>query len=326
LEQEKKKDWKKNLIRLILSALLVVVLVQVLKFDLKSFLDKILKLDLRYFSLAVLLSMLTVFTNAYRWWIITKSFNYQIRFFTAVLWYFEGIFANNFFPSNLGGDALRAFYLGTVEPTEDKQVRHHNWLSAGLTVILERILGFTMMFFFFPVSLIFIYSQSLAHTMPEKLIHTLFLLSAIPFLAFFGYELWLKIPIKFHLFQKVKLAVEQFVVDRRSVAIVLFWTFITHVILMIIHVCAALALGIHHLIPFWYWFLVVPLATLASYVIPTIKGVGAREAAYVFLLGIIGVASDNSFAIAVTVFLVTLVASVPGVSILRKSKEIFSAH
>jgi uncharacterized protein (TIRG00374 family) len=260
-------------------------------------------------------------TNTYRWWIITKGFNYKISYWTGLLWYFEGMFANNFFPSNVGGDALRAFYLGTLKHPADKQ--DGDWLSAGLTVILERLFGFTMMFFFFPLSLIFIYSQNLAHTMPERLIQALFILSIVPFFAFFGYKIWIKIPIPLAIFQKIKIAVAEFIVHKRSVWTVLFWTFITHVFLMAVNVFSALALGVTQ-IPFWYWFLVVPLATLASYVIPAVKGLGAREATYVFLLSIIGVSFDHSFAIAVTVFLATLVSSIPGISLVRKGREIFS--
>jgi glycosyltransferase 2 family protein len=296
---------------------------QVFKFDPKSFIDKILQLDLKFFALASFFSVLTIVTNTYRWWIITKGFNYRISYWTGLLWYFEGMFANNFLPSNVGGDALRAFYLGNNDETTEKSKQQHNWLSAGLTVILERLFGFIMMFFFFPLSLIFIYSQNLVQTMPEKLIQALFVLSIIPFLAFFGYKIWIKIPIPFAIFQKIKIAVTEFIVHKRSVCIVLLWTFITHVFLMAINVFSALALGVTE-IPFWYWFLVVPLATLASYVIPAVKGLGAREATYVFLLSIIGVSFDQSFAIAVTVFLATLVSSVPGITLVRKGREIFS--
>ena len=320
------------------------IFLQVFKFNPKSFIDKILQLDLRFFALASFFSVLTIVTNTYRWWIITKGFNYKISYWTGLLWYFEGMFANNFFPSNVGGDALRAFYLGTLKHSADKRdasesaeikdsqqtdqgtaksKHYHDWLSAGLTVILERLFGFTMMFFFFPLSLIFIYSQNLAHTMPERLIQALFILSVVPFFAFFGYKIWIKIPIPLAIFQKIKIAVSEFIVHKRSVWIVLLWTFITHVFLMAVNVFSALALGVTQ-IPFWYWFLVVPLATLASYVIPAVKGLGAREATYVFLLSIIGVSFDHSFAIAVTVFLATLVSSVPGISLVRKGREIFS--
>lgn len=297
------------------------IFLQVFKFNPKSFIDKILQLDLRFFALASFFSVLTIVTNTYRWWIITKGFNYKISYWTGLLWYFEGMFANNFFPSNVGGDALRAFYLGTLKHPADKQ--DGDWLSAGLTVILERLFGFTMMFFFFPLSLIFIYSQNLSHTMPERLIQALFILSVVPFFAFFGYKIWIKIPIPLAIFQKIKIAVSEFIVHKRSVLIVLLWTFITHVFLMAVNVFSALALGVTQ-IPFWYWFLVVPLATLASYVIPAVKGLGAREATYVFLLSIIGVSFDHSFAIAVTVFLATLVSSVPGITLVRKGRELFN--
>ena len=74
-------------------------------------------------------------------------------------------------------------------------------------------------------------------------------------------------------------------------------------------------------IPFWFWLILVPASSLAGFVIPSVKGVGAKEASYIYLLGLIGVSGDISLAIAFLTFLATVIASLPGVSIaFRKVK------
>ena len=54
------------------------------------------------------------------------------------------------------------------------------------------------------------------------------------------------------------------------------------------------------------------------------KGVGAKEATYIFLLGLIGIDSESSFVVAVTVFLATVVSTLPGIVILRRGLGILS--
>ena len=135
-----------------ISCIFVFILFKILKVDLNSFFEKLKSLNLVYFSLASLFATICIFTNTYRWWIITKVFKYNFSYIRGLVWYFEGMFANNFFPSNIGGDALRAYYLANTNFTdEEKNENNNSIIEAGLTVFLERLFGFIMMFFFYPL-------------------------------------------------------------------------------------------------------------------------------------------------------------------------------
>ncbi len=67
-----------------------------------------------------------------RWWLLLRSQSIFIDFWPAVRLYFLGWFYNNFMPSSLGGDLVRAWYV--TRHTEKK-------FEAALSVFVDRIIG-----------------------------------------------------------------------------------------------------------------------------------------------------------------------------------------
>jgi uncharacterized protein (TIRG00374 family) len=67
-----------------------------------------------------------------RWWLLLRAQTIVIRPATAVRLYFLGWFYNNFMPSSVGGDLIRAWYV----------TRHtHKKLEAVLSVFVDRAIG-----------------------------------------------------------------------------------------------------------------------------------------------------------------------------------------
>ena len=82
------------------------------------------------------------------------------------------------------------------------------------------------------------------------------------------------------------------------------------------NVCSAYAMGVTlKALPFWYWLLITPASTLAGFIIPTVKGVGAKEASYIYFLGLVGINTETSLAIAFLSFLATTISTLPGITI-----------
>lgn len=298
-------------IKLAISVLLVVLLIKVTNLDLKKTFITIQGTDIKWFIACTVMFLACTFTNAYRWWILARQLGYQFSFLKAVRMYFEAGFANNFLPSNFGGDAIRAYDLGK----ENK-----SWLRAASTIIAERFFGFAMMFLLIPIGLFFVHFSSLANVLPSKLILGLWLAFIGTIIALASYKIWSKIP--WNLVQKFNYAVQEYTKCHKSINLVLFWTFMTHVFLLAGNVCSAYALGVTiEQLPIWYWLLMTPAATLISFVVPAVKGVGAKEASYIYFLGFLGISSDVGLAIGFIAFVATLISSLPGVSIaFRKTK------
>ena len=68
---------------------------------------------------------------AWRWWLLLTAAGIDVPVGVAIRSYFIGIFANNFLPSTVGGDATKVYYLG----------RAHGYRTIMASVVVDRILG-----------------------------------------------------------------------------------------------------------------------------------------------------------------------------------------
>lgn len=299
------KKYFSLIIKILISVLLVYLTIKFTKLDIVETFNTLKNSDWKWFILCCLALVGTILTNTYRWMILANLLDYKLTYPTALKMYFEAAFSNNFLPSNFGGDAWRSYELGR---------RDKAWLKAASTVIMERLFGFTMMFALMPLSMIIMRFTRFKGSIPPKLELILWLSFAGMIIGYLSYPLWSKINLSF--IQKIKFAFEEYTRCYKSLQTVTLWTFITHVFLMLSNIFAALATYISFdQIPFWFWFIVVPTSTLLSFVIPAVKGVGAKEASYIYLLAFIGIGSSDALAIAFLVFLGTLISTLPGISI-----------
>lgn len=86
-----------------------------------------------------------------RWWLLLGTQSIHIGFWAAIRLYFLGWFYNNFMPSSVGGDLIRAWYV--TKHTEKR-------LEAALSVFVDRVIGLfstlTIAIFFY---LLFMHGQ-----------------------------------------------------------------------------------------------------------------------------------------------------------------------
>ena len=69
---------------------------------------------------------------AFRWWLLLRTQSIFIRFWAALRLHFLGLFYNNFMPSSVGGDLIRAWYV----------TRHTDRrFEAALSVFVDRAIG-----------------------------------------------------------------------------------------------------------------------------------------------------------------------------------------
>ena len=90
-------------------------------------------------DLGVFVVTLGIFTISHmivslRWWLLLRTQSIFIGFWTAVKLYFLGWFYNNFMPSSVGGDLVRAWYVTTHT---DKK------FEAAMSVFVDRAIGFS---------------------------------------------------------------------------------------------------------------------------------------------------------------------------------------
>jgi glycosyltransferase 2 family protein len=87
-------------------------------------------------SLAVMLGGQVLY--AWRWRLLLVAAGVRVPFAPVVRQYFIGTFVNNFFPSTVGGDLTKVYYLG----------REHGYRRVTASVVLDRILGIGLLAMF----------------------------------------------------------------------------------------------------------------------------------------------------------------------------------
>jgi len=80
-------------------------------------------------SLAVILGGQVLY--AWRWRQVLSASGVPVTVGTAIQQYFIGVFLNNFFPSTVGGDMAKVYYLG----------RHHGYRPIAASIVLDRLLS-----------------------------------------------------------------------------------------------------------------------------------------------------------------------------------------
>jgi len=91
-----------------------------------------IEMNLLIFVSVLVISAAGQLIIAFRWWLLLRSQSIVIGIAPAVRLHFLGLFYNNFMPSSVGGDLIRAWY-----------VTHHTSkrLEAALSVFVDRLIG-----------------------------------------------------------------------------------------------------------------------------------------------------------------------------------------
>ena len=88
-------------------------------------------LPLWFYLLSLAVVMLGQVLYAWRWRQVLAASGVSVSLGTAVQQYFIGIFLNNFFPSTVGGDMAKVYYLG----------RQHGYRPIAASIVLDRLLS-----------------------------------------------------------------------------------------------------------------------------------------------------------------------------------------
>jgi uncharacterized protein (TIRG00374 family) len=78
------------------------------------------------------------------------------------------------------------------------------------------------------------------------------------------------------------------------------------------------ALGQH--VTLTHYIIIVPITMFVSLLPISIAGLGVREAAYVYLFGLVGVAPETAFALSLLVFIIGILLTLPGAWLYAKGK------
>jgi uncharacterized membrane protein YbhN (UPF0104 family) len=236
--------------------------------------------------------------SALRWRLLALIAGLGGPFREYLAYYFSGMFTNVFVPGLIGGDALRAVYLGR---------RHGKIGEAVASVVADRGIGLVALFWLAAGCALAVRDVRLPPTLLRATVGigaaTLAVFFTAPFVAIPAS----RIPGKIGSFVAPVLPYLE-----RPLAMLpaIVLSLLLQASLSGCQYLLALGLGLK--IPLLTFLLIVPIANVAASLPLTVNGLGLREAAYVVLFAMAGVAKQDAIALSLLYFAATLVCGLTG--------------
>ena len=262
--------------------------------DLEGLTKELLTVNPWWLIVAIALVMFNIVPRAKRWQILLNALAIRVPLKELVTIYFIGSAFNNFLPSAVGGDAIRAMELR----------QHTDRVSDAITsVLVDRFLGLYGSIVLGIVALLFAW----------QIVPLIVLSSSL--IVFVGMTTVGAILVHAPLYYALRrISLIRFITDFKPLT-KLFESFqgypgsalwrafgaglLVNVILIAINIAIGTGLGMA--VSPLYYFVFIPLVNL-SLVLPAFAGFGARETAYIFLFAQVGVPEETALALSLLIF------------------------
>ncbi len=303
-----------NLIRVLVSILLICLLLFFMRGTYHDLLKIFAKVDVKLFAIAFAIFIVTISAASLRLkWILTAQ-GIILNLREAVSLTFLGYFFNNFLPTAMGGDVIKAYYAS--RKSKDK-------VASFMSVFVDRIIGLMTMVFMAAIALLF--AQNLIED--KRIVRVVYSVAAISVLAIalfankrfmrsFSSALFFLKPLEVHM-KKLHTAIH----NLRNYKILIVQAFaISFFSQMSFFFCfALLAQSIGTTIAIKEILIRMPLVC-ATTLIPSINGLGVREGSTVLLFAPV-VGKGEAFALSMLVLAILFLTSIIGGTIYALSPQ-----
>lgn len=268
--------------------------------------------DFRFVAFAFLIQVFGVGLNALRWRTLLRANGQKQSYLWLLSAYFAGQFANNFLPTSVGGDAVRAAQLAR---------RIGSVSQASASVFLERLIGFLALSIIANLALVWGYldhtGQPLVTTPALRFLTVGFTVAAISAMA--GSLLAPRVLRRFgprlpkatrRPVSRIAQALNDYFPQGLAFVKVLALSLTYQTLWIINHIMCGLALHIDA--PTQIYFLMVPITDMVGLAPIFVNNLGAREAVFSLYLSQVGVSTATAIALAFMIFTIRLVVSTLG--------------
>lgn len=286
-------------LKLFVSGVLLYVFIS--RVDINAVIKIIKQTKIPLFIAAFFIYFNAMFISTKRWSLFLPQ---RIKYFKLFSLYLIGSFFNTLLPGLVGGDAVKAFYL----------YRHIGKGGASLaTVFMDRYMGLVAMA---GIAIIgFIAGYSYIKDTEIVWVIPLFMIS----LFFASLILWRLNWGRMKFLSAFYMPLMEYKTRKGIIYKGLLLGFVVQFIGIIS--VFVLSLSIDFTVPIIYFFIFIPVISVASAVPVSIAGLGIREAAFVILFTKAGVPSEKALSLSVLVFIsMCLVSLIGGIEYLRVGK------
>ncbi len=270
----------KFLLRVLISVVFIGLLFYLVREDIPAIKNVLRNIDRRLFVVSLGIFMACVGVLAWRLKLIFTAEEVPLTFLGALQLTFIGYFFNNFLPTSVGGDVVKALCASRITKEPVKSVT---------SVLMDRIFGLFTFIMIPSISLLFFLKQMTNPAVPI-LTYSFLAFSFFFFLLLFNrnvakrfrfIETWLN---KIRLGDKVRRIYEGLHNFKRHKVVVvqaMLLSVVGQAVSIVVLFLFARALGAKA--PLIYFFLLIPVVHLLS-MLPSLNGLGIREGAYVYFL------------------------------------------
>ncbi len=288
------------LIKIAVSSILLFILIS--KTGTERLLQTVKGISLISFLSSALLYAFSIFISSIRWNLLLLNGIGLKRLFSL---YMVGSFFNNLMPGIIGGDAVKAYYLGKELKHESSNFSMPGLSIAVASVFMDRYIGF--------VSLLII--AIIAYPFGAKLIRGSYIEWILPVIIV-AFVAGSAILFVFRLGKRLRFMsgfYEYLRYYKESKGIILRGILLSLLIQTII-ICSAyiISRGLGIGVPFRFLFIIIPIISVISSIPVSISGIGVREASFVLFLAPLGVNPAQAITISLAWFLSFAMGSLPG--------------
>jgi uncharacterized membrane protein YbhN (UPF0104 family) len=267
-------------------------------YDLRSTLRLMRRERLIFFLATVALYVAGQSMSAFRWKLLAGLNGLSGRYSDYLAFYFVGMFTNVFVPGLIGGDALRALYLGR---------RHQRIGQAFASVMADRGIGLLTLFWLAAAAAL----CSTEAQLPPYVLCVTLAAAGISLLAYLAAPQFAKLVSRTKRLNRLLAPIIPYLC--RPIALTPAIALSALLQLTLATCQYLLAIGLRLDIALATFVLIVPLTNVIASLPITINGLGMREAGYLVLLGMAGVSKEQAVALSLLYFAATLTAGFTGV-------------
>ncbi len=272
---------KNFFIRTVISLGFLGVLFYLMRDDFPAIVQSLKSVDRPLFAAAMVIYLTTILILAARLQIIFRAEGTPIGYPNAANLTFVGFFFNNFLPTSVGGDIVKAMCAARVTGEPVKSVT---------CVLMDRIFGLFTFILIPSVSVLF-FMKSMKNPLVPVIIYSFLAGAALFFMLIFNRGLarrfrffetvlkWMRLDTKV---RKVYDGLNNFRNHKGVMFQALSLSLVGQSINIFVLYLMARALGSST--PPVYFYMLVPIVHLIS-MLPSLNGLGIREGAYVYFLG-----------------------------------------
>ena len=287
--------WLRWLIRVGVSIGLLVWLFS--RYDMKGILATFEDLSIFVWLLATLMYLVCQVMSSIRWWTLSNTLAFPGKWSTYLGFYFVGMYFNLFLPTGIGGDVFKAHFLSRDEGRR---------LLAAWSVVGDRLFGAISML---------LMGAGVVVVEPDLLPEPF-----VIFLSFSGLMILcglVGLPFFHKALGRLWPGVSRYLNDMlgiwrrpRRMLVILALSFSLQALGM--GAVALLGAGIGIQIPLVFYFATLPMITLLMMIPISFSGIGVREGAFVYFLGLRGIDPESAFSLGLLFFSVQVAASLVG--------------